>query len=347
MKPLLTLLAIFTILSAQLAYSAEPKVPVNADGTLAAKSGFVPCSGTSCSACDFVVLGNTTIKWLITMAFLFFAVLAVRAGIKLVLSQGNAGALQDAKDSFTNAFIGLVIIFLAFLIVDTIMRQLVKGDGNIVGYGPWSEVQCSDQVDSATVANYFDGDTTFVARVTATGDNRTSLSPTDVAARVNGIKATPQVTAMVNKALDEMGITDPYLRKIYRSLISQESSNCTRETSPAGAQGCAQFLIATARSFDSKFEKRFAGKTDAQVAQMLRDDDTYSIRLGALLYRDALRSYGNNVDYALASYNGGPGSVQPSKSCPGLRIYQCDTATDGYAETRNYIANIKAVAGRL
>jgi hypothetical protein len=310
-------------------------------------SGFISCEGRSCSACDFVVLGNTAIKWLITISFLFFAVLAVRAGIKLVTSQGNPGALSNAKESFTNAFIGLIIILLAFLLVDTIMRQLVKGSGEIKGYGPWNEVVCAKQVESTTKANYFDGDETFEARVTASGDNASSLPATGVASRVQAIRSTPQVTAMVDKALDEMGITDPYQRKIYRALISQESSNCTRETSPVGAQGCAQFMIPTAREYDAKLEKRFAGKSDAQVAQMLRDDDQYSIRMGARLFKDGLQRYNGNIDYALAAYNGGPGSVQASKSCPGLRIYQCDTATDGYQETRNYVANIKAVASAI
>ncbi len=119
------------------------------------------CEGKTCSACNLIELANNGIQWLITISFLFFAVLAVRAGIKLVVSQGNAGALQDAKSSFTNAFIGLIIILVAFILVDTIMRQLVKGNGNIEGYGPWSEVRCATQVDSTLVPNSFAGDPEF------------------------------------------------------------------------------------------------------------------------------------------------------------------------------------------
>ena len=153
MKPLLTL-TLATLFFTQVAYAQETPTPDS-------PSGFISCEGKSCSACDFVVLGNTAIKWLIGISFLFFAVLAVRAGIKLVTSQGNPGALQDAKSSFTNAFIGLVIILVAWLLVDTIMRQLVKNSGTIEGYGPWSEVRCSVQVESTAKAGYYPGDPEF------------------------------------------------------------------------------------------------------------------------------------------------------------------------------------------
>ncbi len=165
MKPLLTILALSIVFFAQVSYAQETKPTVGPDGTLAAKDGFIPCSGTNCSACDFVVLGNTAIKWLIGISFLFFAVLAVRAGIRLVISQGNSSALESAKSSFTNAFIGLIIILVAWLLVDTIMRQLVKGGGEITGYGPWAEVQCSEQVKSELKREQFAGDREFEAAV--------------------------------------------------------------------------------------------------------------------------------------------------------------------------------------
>jgi hypothetical protein len=161
MKPLLAILAITTIFFAQTTFAQGVEPPVNSEGILEAGSGFVPCSGSDCSACHFVVLGNTAIKWLITISFLFFAVLAVRAGVKLVISQGNSGALTDAKSSFTNAFIGLVIILVAFLLVDTIMRQLVKGSGEVTGYGPWNEVRCSKQVESTLDPAVFESDPAY------------------------------------------------------------------------------------------------------------------------------------------------------------------------------------------
>lgn len=121
---------------------------------------FAACEGNQCGTCQVVQLANGLIMWLIAIVFLLFAILLVRAGIKLVLSGGNPGALQDAKDSFINALVGFIIILAAWLIVDTLMRALVgkAGDETSKGLlflkGPdgkegsllWSEIKCTQQI---------------------------------------------------------------------------------------------------------------------------------------------------------------------------------------------------------
>ena len=166
MKPLLTTL-ILSFLILPLFTLAQYKPAVGSDGTLT--EGLVPCEGAFCSTCDVVVLANTGIKWLLTLSFLFFAVLAVRAGVKLVISQGNPGALSDAKQSFTNAFIGLVIIMVAWILVDTLLRNVLGKDGVLSGgvienYGPWSKVKCVEQVTPEVAqAGYFEADAQYFA----------------------------------------------------------------------------------------------------------------------------------------------------------------------------------------
>jgi hypothetical protein len=165
MKPLLTTL-VLSFLILPLFTFAQYKPPI-ADGVITGTdNGLVPCEGSFCSTCDVVVLANTGIKWLLTLSFLFFAILALRAGWKLIISQGNPGALSDAKQSFTNAFIGLIIILTAWIFVDTLMRQLLKGGtGDVNGYGPWSKVQCIDQVKPLPpneIGTYFGGDLPYI-----------------------------------------------------------------------------------------------------------------------------------------------------------------------------------------
>jgi len=104
------------------------------------------CEGRECSACDLADLANNVIKWLIGIMFLLFAVLTVVAGFGLVTSNGNTGALQDAKKKLTNGIIGIVIVLAAWLLVDTMMRALIGNNGEIRGYGPWSEIACGEQV---------------------------------------------------------------------------------------------------------------------------------------------------------------------------------------------------------
>jgi hypothetical protein len=111
--------------------------------------------------------------------------LAVWAGFKLIKSQGNSGALSEAKQSFTNAFIGLIIMLVAWLIVDTMLRQLLAGGtGDVNGYGPWSKVQCTSQVQPDTPdeqkGGYFAGDNEYVGATTVRNTAGTSVTPVDV-----------------------------------------------------------------------------------------------------------------------------------------------------------------------
>lgn len=106
---------------------------------------FAICEGTVCTACDLVYLANQVITWLVGVLMMVFAVLAVKAGFGLVMSKGNPGELTKAKDSFVNAFVGLLIILSAWLIVDTMIRGLGVKDAQGNPF-PWSEVKCQVQV---------------------------------------------------------------------------------------------------------------------------------------------------------------------------------------------------------
>ena len=118
------------------------------------------CDGETCSACHFAELANRGIQWLIGIVMLLFAVLAVWAGFGLVTSGGNPSALSEAKSRFTNAFIGLLIVLSAWLIVDTLMRGITNGtNGQITGYGPWSQIQCMQQTEATTDPDTLDIDT--------------------------------------------------------------------------------------------------------------------------------------------------------------------------------------------
>lgn len=108
--------------------------------------GFVPCEGAGCSACDFVSMANTILVWLIGLLFVVFAVIAAVAGFGMVTSGGNPQALSDAKAKMMNAVVGIVIVLAAWLLVDTVMRGLLKGgEGKIDGFALWSEVKCQVQ----------------------------------------------------------------------------------------------------------------------------------------------------------------------------------------------------------
>ena len=114
-------------------------------------SQFVPCSGTNCSACHFASLANNIVDWLIMMLALVFTIIVIVSGFRLVTSGGNQNAKSAAKKSVTNAFVGLLLVLAAWLVIDTIMRALVGDDGK-VGDAPWGQIECWEQRRSTEIA---------------------------------------------------------------------------------------------------------------------------------------------------------------------------------------------------
>lgn len=88
--------------------------------------------------------------------------------------------------------------------------------------------------------------------------------------------------------------------------------------SPAGAQGIAQFMPATAAAYG------------------LRDpfDPVAAIAAQARLMGELLAQFGGSVELALAAYNAGPGAVRRHGGIPP------------YAETRNYVQKVTSLLGR-
>jgi hypothetical protein len=137
-----------------------------------AQAGFVSCDGIECNTCHIVEMGNTVLNWLIGVLFLVFGIVMAAAGWGLVTSAGNQTALENAKSKFTNAFIGLIIVLAAWLLVDTIMRGLLStGDGSIDGFGPWSQVECVSPAQTSWESTEIDFGSEVVFFATTPGGN--------------------------------------------------------------------------------------------------------------------------------------------------------------------------------
>ena len=337
--------------------TASTTVPLNQDGTIVAGNGFVPCSGAGCDSCHVLIVINTLIKWLIGLSFLFFAALAFAAGFKMVMAGGNSGALQDAKSSFTNAFIGLFIILAAWLMVDTLMRGILKGGtGDVNGYGPWSEIECGGQVVPGIVAGFIPGDPEYTptpnaSRGVANPAAQGQLNPAQIAALAALSGPDDKIAAQAAA----LGLDATQVKNL-QALMRVESGGCRNNTSPVGAVGCMQVMPTTARSYVSALQ----GKSDAEVIAWLMNQDN-NIALGTKIYSDLYKKYGGDEAKVFAAYNGGAGANTPSRDCPGQVRWQCVwdspgcygtsntncTPNTGYVETRNYVLKIPAVAKGL
>lgn len=100
-------------------------------------AGLVPCGGTSstgakedpCNYKHLIALANNIIDFLIRASVVIALLLFTYAGFLLVFSGGDVGARSKAMAIFWNVVKGLVIALAAWLIIETILNVLLKGDG--------------------------------------------------------------------------------------------------------------------------------------------------------------------------------------------------------------------------
>jgi len=93
----------------------------------------VPC-GTSitpdCKLCHLWLLASNIINFIVfTLVIPIAILLFVGAGVLFLVSGGNENRIVLAKSIFTNTIIGTMIIFLAWLIVDTLLKSIVGSQG--------------------------------------------------------------------------------------------------------------------------------------------------------------------------------------------------------------------------
>lgn len=289
-------------------------------------AGLVPCGGPTeepCQTCDVVKLANGVIGWLVLILGVIAAIVIVMAGIKLVMSGGNQSSMQAAKSMMTNMIIGYVIVLGGWLLIDFGMKTLLDAGS----FGVWNEIKCVTQPEAK-----------WVGRFTASGANASAFSDGDATMYAAGIVADGDVRTMINSAAAMVGL-DAYQTKIFTALISQESSMCRNKVGPptpyGTAYGCGQMLLSTARGLDP-----------SATQERLLNDDAYNITLSARYFKQQLNRYSGDIRKTLASYNGGDKANASSTVCPGQLSWECEL-NSGYAQTRNYVANIIRVAAKL
>ena len=99
--------------------------------------GIVPCTGTDCNFCSLIQLADNIIDFAVGLLAALSAIMFAYAGFLMVTASGNEGKITQAKEIFRNVVIGIIITLAAWLIVDTIMKLLLKEE-----FGPWNEIVC-------------------------------------------------------------------------------------------------------------------------------------------------------------------------------------------------------------
>ena len=138
----------------------------------------------------------------------------------------------------------------------------------------------------------------------------------------------PQVQAISK----ELGV-DPYL---VLAIARQESTFRAGISSSAGATGVLQLMPATA-NWLAQVDSRITADHVANLKSPVN-----SIRLGAVYLERMLKRSGNNMVYALASYNAGPGNCDKWRA--RFPNYSLEKFADAipFKETNDYVKKVLA-----
>jgi len=120
-------------------------VPVFAAGSL------VPCGlsaddpntpvneANPCTLCHIYILGHNIINFLMWELAPVFAILSISwGGFKILISGANPGLRQEGIRIIKNTLYGLLIVFGAWIIIDTLLHFFANGTFRV-----WTDVKCS------------------------------------------------------------------------------------------------------------------------------------------------------------------------------------------------------------
>lgn len=93
--------------------------------------GLVPCGDEgepSCQFCHGVSLLENVLDWLAKILTIIATIIFVYAGVRMVISVGDAATKQAAKKLVINAATGLTIVLAAWLFIDILLQSLLGTD---------------------------------------------------------------------------------------------------------------------------------------------------------------------------------------------------------------------------
>ncbi len=88
--------------------------------------GLVPCDGVK-TECDFgklIQLAHNVLNFIVTMATMLSALMFAYAGWLYLSSAGNQENVKKAHKLFYKVVLGMVIILIAWVLIDTVLKSL-------------------------------------------------------------------------------------------------------------------------------------------------------------------------------------------------------------------------------
>ncbi len=98
--------------------------------------------GNPCKLCHLFVLLKNIIDFLVTLSFPLAGLVIAFGGILYLTAGGNPGQIEQGKKAITAAVMGIVIVLVAWLVVDTFL-VVIAGGSQPAGFPwPWNDINC-------------------------------------------------------------------------------------------------------------------------------------------------------------------------------------------------------------
>lgn len=99
-----------------------------------AQGGVVSCSGADCELNDFTITAVKIARWILGVVGGLALLMFIYGGVMLLISGGNQQRVEQGRQILTNAVIGLVVVFLTYMIISLVLSALgVEAEG-------WAEI---------------------------------------------------------------------------------------------------------------------------------------------------------------------------------------------------------------
>ena len=307
----------------------------------AQSQGIVPCDGTDCTTGSVVTLANNILRFLIGISVLLATIMIAWGGFKMVTSAGNSGEVSKGREMMTNAIIGIIITLAAWLLIDTVMKLVLKDPDS------WKSIIDDVGQNTPTPGQKPSGDGGGGGGEGGGGSNagtnvpfdtfNLATSQSDASLNTNYANVSSKYARQIDSAC--AGSSIPNCTQVVTALIANESAGNPGAISGAGSVCIMQLNTAN------------GGRTCSQSdASCIQNQINLGVqKLNGLYSNGSVDGYVPNM---LAAYNGGEATsagssvsgknppLAASVDCPGLLAYQCTTNPGGLVETQHYVANI-------
>ena len=121
-------------------------------------AGIVPCGdaedvNSQCGFCDLVTLAQQSISFAVYFTVFVATLLFMFAGFKYITAGGDSGKISEATAVFGKVVVGLVIVLVAWLVVDTVLKTFFTSSPLNHRFGPWNEITCEVSLPQNTNEN--------------------------------------------------------------------------------------------------------------------------------------------------------------------------------------------------